>query len=96
MYAIEFTQQAQDDLSWFSRREQNVILDGIKSNLRYEPSVATLNRHPCRDDATKIADWELRIGPYRVCYNIDDTILIVDVQRIGEKPNNVPLFRGRR
>ena len=96
MYDIEFTQDAQDDLAWFSRREQNIILDGIRSNLRYEPTLITLQQHPCRDDSTKIADWELRIGPYRVYYDVDEVILIVDVQRIGAKPNNVPFFRGRR
>ena len=30
----------------------------------------TMNRRPCRDDGTKIADWELRIGLYRVYYNV--------------------------
>src|SRR5689334_13393221 len=96
MYTIEFTPEAQADLAWFTKREQNIILDGIKSNLRYEPSVITTNRHPCRDDATKVADWELRIGVYRVYYNVDESVQIVSVERIGEKPNNIVWFRGRR
>jgi len=29
----------------------------------------TMNRKLCRDDGTKIADWELRIGVYRVYSN---------------------------
>lgn len=71
MYTIEFAEDAEADLKWFSRYEQNVILDGIKSNLRYEPTVTTLNRHPCREDEHKIADWELRIGAYRIYYNVE-------------------------
>jgi len=96
MYTIEFTIEAEEDLQWFNRREQNIIFDGIKSNLRYEPTVITMNRHPCRDDDTKIADWELRIGIYRVYYTVDEAVSVVAIERIGEKPNNRVFFRGRR
>jgi mRNA-degrading endonuclease RelE of RelBE toxin-antitoxin system len=93
---IEFTPDAQEDLVWFAKREQNIILDGIKSNLRYEPTVVTKNRHPCRDDETKFADWELRICAYRVFYNVEESVSVVSVARIGEKPNNTVRFRGRK
>ena len=96
MYTMEFTLEAEEDLKWFSRYEQNIILDGIKSNLRYEPTVVTLNRHPCRDGGTKIADWELRIGVYRVYYTVDETARIASIERIGEKPNNEIFFREQR
>lgn len=96
MYKIEFTQDAQEDLVWFTKREQNIILDGIKTNLRDEPTVITKNRHPCHDDPTKVSDWELRIGVYRIYYNVDEVVLVVEVERIGEKPNNVVKFRGRK
>ncbi len=96
MYTIEFTDEAETDLKWFNRREQNIILDGIKSNLRHEPTVITTNRHPCRDDETKLADWELRIGIYRVYYNVEETVRVVSIERIGDKPNNTVFFRGRR
>jgi hypothetical protein len=59
VHTIEFTEEAEADLKWFNRYEQNVILDGVSSNLRYEPTVITLNRHPCREDKFKIADWHL-------------------------------------
>jgi mRNA-degrading endonuclease RelE of RelBE toxin-antitoxin system len=56
MYTIELTSEAEDDLKWFDRRERNIIVDGITTNLSYEPTVMTMNRKPCRDDGTKIAD----------------------------------------
>jgi mRNA-degrading endonuclease RelE of RelBE toxin-antitoxin system len=96
MYTIEFTDEAEADLKWFNRREQNIVLDGIKSNLRYEPTVITINRHPCRDDDTKLADWELRIGIYRVYYNVEEIVRVVFIERIGDKPNNTVFLRGRR
>ena len=94
MYTVEFTINAEADLKWFSRRERNIILDGIKSNLVYEPTIITRNRHPCRDDGTKIADWELRIGAYRVYYDVDENVRIVSVERIGKKPNNKIFLPG--
>lgn len=95
MYTVEFTYEAEDDLGWFSRREQNIILDGIESNLIYEPNVITRNRHPCRDDKAKIADWELRLGVFRVFYNIEESVQIISIERIGKKPNNTVFLRGQ-
>lgn len=96
MYTIEFSAEAETDLKWYSRREQNIILDGIKTNLRYEPTKVTLNRKPCRLDPGRFADWELRIGAYRVYYNVDESVQVVAIERIGDKPNNAVFFRGRR
>jgi mRNA-degrading endonuclease RelE of RelBE toxin-antitoxin system len=55
-----------------------------------------MNRKPCRDDGTKIADWELRIGVYRVYYNVEEQVRVVAIERIGEKPNNTVFFRGQQ
>ena len=94
MYTIELTSEAEDDLKSFDRRERNNIVDGITTNLRYEPTVMTMNRKPCRDDGTKIADWELRIGVYRVYYNVEEQVRVVAIERISEKSNNTVFFRG--
>ncbi len=96
IYTIEFSLEAETDLRWYSRREQNIILDGIKTNLRYEPTRVTLNRKPCRHEPERVADWELRIGIYRVYYNVDESVQIVAIERIGDKPNNTAFFRGSR
>ncbi|MCU0543139.1 MAG: hypothetical protein MUE44_13360 [Oscillatoriaceae cyanobacterium Prado104] len=96
MYIIELTAKAEDDIMWFNRRERNIIVDGIKNNLTYQPTVVTMNRKPCRDDGTKIADWELRIGVYRVYYNVEEQVSVVAIERIGEKPNNTVFFRGQQ
>jgi hypothetical protein len=33
VFEIELTDQAVEDLQWFKKHEQNVILDGIEANL---------------------------------------------------------------
>lgn len=96
MYTIELTTEAEEDLRWFNRREQSMILEGIKNQLVFEPLRVTRNQHPCRDDETKIADWELRLGVYRIYYSVDEADLVVIIERIGSKPNNTVFLRGRR
>lgn len=42
------------------------------------------------------AEWELRIGDYRVLYTVGAQVRIVEIQRIGEKRGNAFFFRGRK
>jgi mRNA-degrading endonuclease RelE of RelBE toxin-antitoxin system len=92
VFEIELTDRAIEDLKWFKKHEQNIILDGIEVNLCYEPTTETRNRKLLRPNNT--ATWELRLGEYRVLYNVDKVIKIVSVERVGAKPGNKYLFRG--
>jgi mRNA-degrading endonuclease RelE of RelBE toxin-antitoxin system len=93
MYQIEFTPESVQDLRYFKRFEQNIIIDAIQTQLIYEPTVETKNRF--RRNPPDIAAWELRIGIFRVFYNVDELVQIVSIERIGEKPNNPVFFRGQ-
>lgn len=93
MYEIEFTPEAVQDLRYFKKFEQNIIIDAIQTQLLYEPTTETRNRF--RRSPPDIAEWELRIGIFRVFYNVDDLVQIVSIERIGEKPNNTVSFRGQ-
>jgi len=94
MYDIAYTQEAFKDLQWFRKYEQSMIIDGIEQQLRYEPTVETRNRK--RMSFNEIAEWELRLGNFRVLYNVDEQVRIVEVQRIGEKRGNAFFFKGRK
>lgn len=93
MYQVEFTPEAVRDLRLFKRFEQNIIFDSIQTQLIYEPTVETKNRF--RRNPPDIAEWELRIGIFRVFYNVDELVEVVNIARIGEKPNNTVFFRGQ-
>ncbi len=93
MYQVEFTPEAVEDLHYFRKFEQNVIINGVQTQLIHEPTVETKNRF--RRNPPDIAEWELRIGAFRVFYNVDETVQIVSIERIGFKPNNVVSFRRR-
>jgi mRNA-degrading endonuclease RelE of RelBE toxin-antitoxin system len=93
MYHIEYAPEAAQGLKWFSKREQKIILDGIDDNLRHEPTVETRNRKQLRPN--DVAEWELRLGDFRVLYNVDEIVRVVEIQRVGEKRGNRFFFRGR-
>ena len=94
MYEIEYTPAAIVDLSHFQKHEQVKILEGVLVQLRYEPMIETRNRKPMRANA--MAEWELRLGEFRVLYDVEEEVRIVEVQRIAQKRNNSFFFRGKQ
>lgn len=93
MYNIEYTVTAVADLRYLKRHEQVRVLDGIEVQLRYQPTIETRQRKRMRPN--DIAEWELRIGEFRVLYTVDEAENRVEIQRIGEKVGNAYRFRGR-
>lgn len=93
MYHIEYTQMALDDLKWFQKHEQKRIVQAVDTQLKYEPKVETRNRKPMRPNP--MGEWELRVGNFRVLYNVFETIQIVEIERIGQKRGNKFFFRGK-
>ena len=80
MYTIEFSREAMEDLKWFRKTDQNIILDGIEDSLRHQATVETRNRGQLRPNQT--AEWKLRIGDFRVYYDaveVDRTVSIVAI-----------------
>ena len=92
MYDIKFSAGAFEDLAWFRKNEQNEIRDAIYDNLVYEPNVETRNRKQLRPNDT--AEWELRIGKFRVFYNVDEVVYIVAIEAIAWKKGASLFFQG--
>jgi mRNA-degrading endonuclease RelE of RelBE toxin-antitoxin system len=94
MYEIEFTPEAIEDLKSFRKFEQQTIISGIETQLKYEPTVETRNRFRMRPN--DVAEWELRIGRYRVFYNVENDVQIVSIEVVGFKRGNRLFVRGKR
>ena len=94
MYEIEFTPEAIEDLKSFRKFEQQTIISGIDTQLKYEPTVETRNRFQMRPN--DVAEWELRLGKYRVFYNVENDVQIVSIEVIGFKRANQLFVRGKR
>lgn len=94
MYEIEFTPEALKDLKSFRKFEQQRIISGVETQLKYEPTAETRNRFRMRQN--DVAEWELRIDKYRVFYNVENVIQIVSIEAIGLKIGNRLFVRGKR
>jgi len=92
MFEIEFTPKAELDLEWFRKNEQQEILDAVEAQLEYQPTVETRNRFQLRPNQT--AEWELRIGKFRVFYDVDVQVQLVSIEAVGLKIGNRLFFRG--
>jgi mRNA-degrading endonuclease RelE of RelBE toxin-antitoxin system len=92
-YQIEITEDAKADLSYFKPYERKEILIGIKKQLIYEPLKETRNRKKLRDNP--IAPWELRVGKYRIFYEVENDIVAVIIISVGLKKHNVLFIRGK-
>ncbi len=94
MFAIEFTSEAKDDLKALKKNEQVEIIVAIETQLQYEPMAETRNRKRLRPN--DVAEWELRVGKFRVLYNVDNRTLTVRIEVIGFKVGNLLFVQGKR
>jgi mRNA-degrading endonuclease RelE of RelBE toxin-antitoxin system len=92
-YQIEVSEDARADLSYYSAFERKIITSEIRVQLAHQPQVETKNRKPLRDNP--IASWELRVGKYRVFYEVAETVRIVAIVAVGHKEHNVLIVRGK-
>ncbi|MEW6095905.1 MAG: type II toxin-antitoxin system RelE/ParE family toxin [bacterium] len=92
-YKIDFTDEAKIDFSFFSAFECKMMLDQIKCQLSWEPLTETRNRKRLRESS--IAPWELRVGKYRVFYEVFEDSLTVSVVAIGYKQHNILYIRNK-
>lgn len=93
MFEIEFTSDAVDDLKQFRKAEQQLIFDEIDEQLSNEPTVATRNRKRLRPN--NVAEYELRIGRFRVFYDVDEVAKAVKIEAVGYKRGNRLFLRGK-
>ena len=87
------TDSALKDLGFFRKYEQTIILDQIEVQLSYEPASETRHRKPL--EPNHLADWELRIGDYRVFFDVDPTDQTVKIKAVGHKEHNTLFIRGK-
>jgi len=85
-YEIKFTGQAYRHLEAISRRDRNLILDAVREQLPHTPDDETRNRKLLRDNP--LADGELRIGQYRLFYDVDVANRVVRILAVGVKERN--------
>ena len=93
MFEIELTESAADDLAFLRKSDSRYILAEIERHLSYEPLVPALRRKPLRPNL--LAMWELRLGSFRVFYDVENEANIVVIRAVGWKEHNRLLIRGK-
>jgi mRNA-degrading endonuclease RelE of RelBE toxin-antitoxin system len=90
VYKIEYSEGVADDLRLLRASQRAQILDRIEVQLRHEATRPARNRKivvgliPPWEQADPI--WELRIGEYRVFYDVDQDECTVMIRAIRHKP----------
>ncbi len=93
MFTIQFTHEAIADLRALRKHEVQWIVDEIETQLVFEPTIATRNRKQLRPN--QLAEWELRIGEFRVFYDVTPADAVVKVIAVGRKIGNRLLIHGK-
>ena len=92
-FEIKFVRSADGDIASYAAHERRLILDGIGRYLEVDADVETRRRKRLRQNP--LAPWELRMGTYRVFYEIRDNS-VVRVLAVGHKEHNDLYIRGRK
>lgn len=92
MFEVVVTPRALEDLRVFRKAEQRTILDALEEQLTAQPLVQTRNRKPLRPN--NLSSWEMRIGVYRVFYDVAQEDNKVTVKAVGRKEHNKLFIRG--
>ncbi len=92
-YRVEVTEEAKTDLSYFAAHARKLIVSQIREQLTQEPLTETRNRKKLRENA--LWPWELRIGKFRVFYEVGDDAQTVTIVSVGSKDHNRLYIRGK-
>ena len=91
MYAIRFAVDVIKDLKKLSAYRRNLVIEAVVTQLVHEPTSPARNRKllvnliPPWDAVPPI--WELRVGEYRVFYDVSEEEKTVYVRAIRRKPS---------
>jgi mRNA-degrading endonuclease RelE of RelBE toxin-antitoxin system len=89
-YTIDYAQGVSEDLANLRAYELKNILDAIDKQLLHEPTRQTKNRKilvgliPPWEHVPPV--WELRIGEYRIFYDVDEETSTVTIRAVRHKP----------
>lgn len=90
MYRIEYAEGVTDDLANLRAYDRKHILDRLEKQLKDEPTKKTRNRKPLPGliPPWEYLEpvWELRIGAYRIFYDVDEGNRLVMIRAIRSKP----------
>ena len=92
MLQIDFTPEAVEDLRSLRKYDQRMIVASIEGQLPHQATEESRNRKRLRPN--QLAEWELRVGDFRVFYDVDTDSALVKIEAIGHKEGNQLFVHG--
>jgi mRNA-degrading endonuclease RelE of RelBE toxin-antitoxin system len=86
-FDIQFSPSARRHLQALRKRDRQIVVDAIEKQLRHQPDQPARNRKRLAENP--LAPWELRVGDFRVFYDVDREALLVVILAVGKKTRNV-------
>jgi mRNA-degrading endonuclease RelE of RelBE toxin-antitoxin system len=90
MFAIEYAEGVIEDISELRAFERSQLLDQVEEQLKHQPTQETRNKKllmglkPPWGEERPV--WELRVGEYRIFYDVQEAQFMVTVRAIRRKP----------
>jgi mRNA-degrading endonuclease RelE of RelBE toxin-antitoxin system len=88
-FEIEFREEAIDDLRQLKASLERKIMGEIEKQLVHQPEKPSKNKKCLENESAGFEFepplWELRVGEYRVFYDVDETLGKVIVRAIRQK-----------
>lgn len=92
-YTVKLMRDAMEHLKSFSAYHRRIIVAEIEKQLSHAPTDETY--HKKQLEPNRLARWELRVGDYRVFYDVVESDRRVPVVAIGRKVHERLLIGGR-
>ena len=88
-FSVELTPLAVNDLKGLRAFDRRRIIDKLEEQLQHQPTVETRNRkrldNLVPEFPHRLPVWELRVGDFRVFYDVDEDSTTVFVRTIRRK-----------
>ena len=81
------------DLKLLKKAERRTIINELETKLINEPTVETRDRKKLRPH--QLAEWELRLGNFRIFYDVDQDNELIRIQAVGYKVSSRLIIQGR-
>lgn len=94
MFRVTFAPEAINELQSLRAFHPKQVIAGIESQLVPEPIRET--RHRKRLRPNQLAEWEVRVGKFRIFYDVSPDDEVVRVIAIGHKQGNALFIRGEQ
>ena len=93
LFAIAFSEGVKEDLDSFRPYDCRILLDAIGTQLRHTPHVETKRRKLLHDLVPPFEAippvWQLRVGAFRVFYDVSEEERRVYIRAIRRKPGHL-------